>query len=245
MDKLDITDSLESLPLYLQKIPEEILNLTGIEVEFKIPDEEFKKRNPGMARTPAGVEIDPDNSSVIIWLTPEGLDAGALAHELLHLKRNIIDSVPKIFPTSSAPIHIEQQIFFLENDMEHLFVLPEEIAVDPEREKEWAKVYKNVLTKARKQVLSLYMHWMVLNIALPNQTELIAECKSHLHGFPPYDVFGAAENLRSRVQSSMPDKRKMLDALSSIMKPELRSHMLVGRYLSVNGRLTAECIGEF
>ncbi|MFC5480462.1 hypothetical protein [Massilia suwonensis] len=243
MNRLDIKRSMSALPEYLQEIPEEVRKKTGIEVEFKEPDAEFKTRNPGMAATSAGVEIDPDNNSIIIWLTPAGLEKGALIHELLHLKRNIIDSVLKIFPNSSSPVHIQQQTFFLENDFEHLFILPEEILADPEREKEWVEVYKNALEKSRDRVLSLYMHWLVLNIALPNQTELIAECKSLLHGFPPYDVFGAAESLRNQVQSSMPDKHKMLNVLSSILRPELRSHMLIGRYVSANGRLTAECLG--
>lgn len=156
---------------------------------------------------------------VTIILPDESLEAHLLTHELIHAWRNIVISIPRLQLADKK----EDATFamLIENDIEHLFIIPEEIKYFPEALHYWERLYANLIAQIAGVVslqarlgrpsthfrTDLLRHWLVLSI-LPN-----GGCHAHLE--KTLDQAGYLDDAKALVKSTMdayPNKERMLVA---------------------------------
>jgi hypothetical protein len=139
----------------------------GVRIEF-VDDEKLNFGGPtgqGMLR----VRVDP--LPVRIYVPTNGyFSNGALWHELSHVRRARIDSVPFI---TSVHGYADE----LDNAVEHLFIVPEEIARYPERISHWEldaqKFWEEKVPKMAENVLpeiDICVNWLFLHNVLPDSS---------------------------------------------------------------------------
>lgn len=109
---------------------------------------------------PISVVIDQSKDSMgcdvnlLRLLTPskEYFNDGSVLHELLHIKRILIDEIPKLTindtDNTNNPEYISQKLVYeIDNIIEHLCIIPEEIEAIPERKEYWETQINNELDK--------------------------------------------------------------------------------------------------
>jgi hypothetical protein len=231
---------LDAVPPALRDIPQQIRSRTGIAVQVKEIDDSFAQRNPSFAKASAVLDIDHRHQTITIRVSLAALTPRIMSHELIHLKRNLIESVPKFFPLATASAPDIQSIYLIENALEHLFVVPEEIAAHPESEALWAHDYQAFIDGSKHNGFALCLHWFFLRIVLPNCKSVAEECAAHLNALQDPYLIRVAEYLRRTLQDQRPDKLAMQQTLLKTIHPSVQTHIAVGRYAIHDGKLTTE-----
>lgn len=235
---------LNSIPPALRELPQRVRARTGIAVSVQEIDEAFAQRHPSFANAAAVLDIDHVQQAITIRVAHAALSPRVIAHELIHLKRNVLESVPKFFPVASASAAEIQSIYLLENALEHLFVVPEEIAAYPEAEALWAHDYAAWVESSKHNGFALCLHWFFLRLVLPDQKAVAEACAAHLNAMQDPYLIRVAEYLRRTLQDQRPDKLAMQQTLLKAIDPALRSQIAIGRFAVRDGRLITERLVE-
>lgn len=231
---------LDSIPPALRALPQQVRAQTGITLRVQEIDDAFALRHPSFANAAAVLDIDQGQQAITIRVAHSAMSPRVIAHELIHLKRNVLESVPKFFPVASASAAEIQSIYLLENALEHLFVVPEEIAAFPEAQSYWASDYAAWVESAKHNGFALCLHWFFLRLVLPDQKALAEACAAHLNALNDPYLIRVAEYLRRNLEAQRPDKLAMQQTLLKAVDPALSSHIAVGRFAVRDGRLTTE-----
>ncbi|WP_104963060.1 hypothetical protein [Pseudomonas sp. XWY-1] len=184
LDGLKLREVWEQLPLNLRAIPKLILDSTGIELEVL---HKAECRDPvfNIDRATAGFEIDGDQQKVVLWCDPLTATASVIGHELLHLRRDICESQIKLMPTRFCDPAMSNIAYQLENEMEHIFIIPEEIKLFSDAEDRWAKDYADVINRIMSREepdkTEMVMAWMQIRNSLPNHTDLAKKLGPHIY----------------------------------------------------------------
>ncbi|MCX9158318.1 hypothetical protein OPU71_19510 [Niveibacterium sp. 24ML] len=234
------TAFLESIPPALRDVPQQIRSQTGIALQVQEIDESFARCNPAFANAAAVLDIDHVQQAITIRVAPAALSPRILSHELIHLKRNVVESVPKFFPIGTASDAEIQSIYLVENALEHLFVVPEEIALHPESEAHWAQDYQALVERSKHNGFALCLHWFFLRIALPNCGAVAEACAAHLNALQDPYLIRVAEYLGRTLHAQRPDKLAMQHTLLKAIDPALRTHIAIGRFAIRDGKLVTE-----
>lgn len=225
---------LDTLPAELLQVPAKVMEITGIKVTAQEYSDQFENEQPYFSRSDAVLDIDPDRSAITIWFDPASITPSTLGHELLHLRRNIVESVPKLFPLTNCLPDITETILGMENELEHLILVPEQLAAFPESEQWWRDHYSALNSRILGGNSTLMFAWSFVRNVLPQQIEL---AQSYATLLKKYDIVNPADYFREAMRVAMPDKlqmlRKILDGF-----PQLRAHSNVGRYVIEAGKLT-------
>lgn len=222
----------ERIPRTLWQSVAEVQKRTGITARVSLPTFELLRDFPHLSRAPALLDIWPEEKSIMVWVQSPDIPPHFLAHELIHLRRNILESVPRLMPLPHAAER--ELVFGMENDLEHLFIIPEEISLFPEAEAHWAAGYRGIVARAGADPLDWFRHWTVINTTLPRQAGLIEDAAARLRAL---GLIEEAEAFRSAVVQAMPDKRRMLDVALSCFH-ELARDTAIHRYAAEDGTLT-------
>lgn len=225
---------LEKLPTELLQVPSKVFESTGIKVTAQPYSASFEREQPHFSKAEAVLDIDPARSAITIWFDPDRVTPSALCHELLHLRRNIVESVPKLFPLESCAPDAAEEILATENELEHLLIVPEQIAAAPESEQWWLNHYNELLPRIQSGNMTLMYAWSFIRNVLPEQTEL---AQSYATLLKKYEFEKPADYLREDMRVAKPDKRQMLRILLN-GSPELNAQSSVGRYVTEGGKLT-------
>lgn len=225
---------LDTLPSELLQVPAKVLEITGISVSAQPYSEQFESEQPYFSRSDAVLDIDPDRSAITIWFDPASVTPSTLGHELIHLRRNIVESVPKLFPLTNCSSDIAEEILCIENELEHLLLVPEQIAAFSESEQWWTDHYSALNSRILKGNTTLMFAWSFIRNVLPQQIEL---AQSYVTLLKKYDFVKPADYLREDMRVTMPDK---LDMLRKTLEgfPQLNAHSSVGRYVIEAEKLT-------
>jgi hypothetical protein len=225
---------LDTIPTELLQVPDNVLEITGISVTAQAFSDQFKSEQPYFSLSEAVLDIDPDRSAITIWFDPASVTPSTLGHELLHLRRNIVESVPKLFPLANCSSDMAEEILCIENELEHLLLVPEQIAAFPGAELWWRDHYSALNSRILRDNTTLMFAWSFIRNVLPQQIEL---AQSYVTLLKKYDFVNPAEYLREDMRVTMPDKlemlRKTLEGFS-----HLHTHSSVGRYVITAGKLT-------
>ncbi|EZP33979.1 hypothetical protein [Pseudomonas sp. RIT288] len=188
LDALSLRETWELLPLSLRVIPEQIFESTGIELEI-LHKAECVDPVFDIKKAIASFEIDGYQQRVVIWCDPSTATTSVIGHELLHLRRDLCEGQIKLMPTKYCHPSIALFSLQLENEMEHIFIIPEEIKLFPEAEQRWVEAYGDLITRIiacdEPDKTETVLAWMQLRTSLPNQLELAKK-------FGPY-IFAQSE----------------------------------------------------
>ncbi|WP_417067172.1 hypothetical protein [Niveibacterium terrae] len=229
---------LNAIPAELREVPEKVRALTGIEVVAAPFDEAFIRANPDFARASAVLDIDPRHTSITIRFARDALNARIASHELIHLKRNVLESAPKFFPQAGAEHAQAQTILLLENALEHLFVVPEEIAAHADSEAWWVRECAEAIRGADGHGFTLALHWLFLRQVLTRHEDLAHDCAARLNRAPGFARIAA--HLEQQIRKAFPDKAAMQQILLGVLSPAIRERITVARYQIRDGRLHTE-----
>lgn len=215
---------LTGIPDHLLAVLDEIEVVTGIRPSIREMDDELREGLPGMREAAAVADIHPAARSITIWVDLEQLASHVLAHEIMHLRRDVLESVPKVM---SHVNHAGDCMF--ESELEHLFIIPEEIQEFPEAEEWWRMKFREVID-GTEDVVTLFCTYPLVCITLPNHPDLAADCLTRLEklgaGRHRETVVGHCEAL----MEALPDKHKVLEVWWNRWRPKVREQFFVGRY---------------
>jgi hypothetical protein len=99
---------------------------------------------------------------------------GAVRHEVLHAKRIHVDGVPMLVLANAEPWDqgYADALAGLDNAIEHVFIVPTELQLHPERREHWEAMMAYLCgglaeIPCPERRLAIFMHWTFLKYALP------------------------------------------------------------------------------
>lgn len=232
---------------HLTLVPNDLLDVishvelkAGISVDISEITDEIKAEFPAMAKAEAILDIDPDRNKISIWLSATKVAPHVIGHEIIHLRRNIVEACPKMFPAKNSPPEMIQEILFMENDLEHFFVIREEISAFPDAKESWISHYKSQLRRGDLSEKSVIMHWCLLRtLFLEHNEELVKDCAMRLQSFNNQVLLKFSNSLQIELSQAFPDKNKMIEIHLEFF-PDISQHVVIGQYVARNGTLSAE-----
>lgn len=107
---------------------------------------------------------------------------GSVLHELLHIRRFLVDGVPRLTVCETyepwSP-EISKSLTLQDNSIEHLIIVPEELSLRPERREHWERVMKRVWQQLDADGLSemdrrqsALANWFFIQHVLPESAVL-------------------------------------------------------------------------
>lgn len=228
---------LAGIPQHLIDVPQRIADATGVHVQLLPMCKEELAHASGLEKSPLVLDISAEKHAITIWYGTVQFNSAMIAHELIHLRRDVIESIPKLMPGSSASPSVTGEVFLLENDLEHLVVIPEEIRAFAESEQFWVDHYKQTIQSAyeRGDQFALAMHWAQIRNSLPNQIDLAKALAAHLRSYGEDFVY-YADTLREEFRVGLSSKGALHDIIAR-RRPTLHHEMGTGRFTIENGFL--------
>ncbi|MGO4406283.1 hypothetical protein AB4Z10_18720 [Bosea sp. RAF48] len=114
-------------------------------------------------------KVDPNSRAAHVVVSGE-LDHRIEAHELRHLERYLVDRVWQFAPAEALPVPQRRQVAALDNDLEHLTIVPFELVL-PGAGEFWEALYSEVLKGVPNSdhvTSDLSRHLLFLRAVLPN-----------------------------------------------------------------------------
>lgn len=231
----------DGLPQELRDVPDEVESKTGIRLGI-LPMELCDQPLEAFDRAEAVIDIDGHSQKITIWCDPSSLKSSVLGHELMHLRRDILERVPKLIPYRCSPSD-SGLIHMLENELEHLFIIPEEIRIFPDAEDRWADYYSalidRIISRSNQDHSELAITWMQLRHSLPDQVDIAKRLFAHIRN-QGEQCAKQANTLRCLADEDRTDKSAlvlmMTEALST-WHPRLIPHLGRGRWGTSGGKL--------
>jgi hypothetical protein len=228
---------LANIPEDLLEVPHRVESITGIRMSAREPDASIEKELGYMAAAPAVMDINPAADSITLWARRNSITAHMIAHELMHLRHQVVEQQVKLLPHPCCGSTASVFIRGLDVELEHLLIVPEEIRRFPEAKTWWNTHCEQRLSRIRGDRRALLLRWMFVSTVLPDNEKLLGMCASYLTEFKGEDMLGYAQRLAIDVQDAMPDKISMITAAMNRFSPQLRDQALVGRYGMEDDRL--------
>lgn len=138
--------------VYLQRLSADIRQLVeeierSIESEIRVTIDPNRARGVEGERDPLACNADEDGAEILIPAQDAFLESAVL-HELLHIQRFLVYQIPKLVVCDDAwdsdnvdldrLMQLEHGLHDLDNNLEHLLIVPKEIQWRPERKEWWA-----------------------------------------------------------------------------------------------------------
>jgi hypothetical protein len=203
----------------IQALVEDIERRSGIEICVETDDSRVG-RNVGEP-DPLACVIDESEARLLVPSSTE-LSDGPVLHELLHIHRFLVEGVPQISVCEDRwTPHLEQVFAQLDNNLEHLVIVPLEIQRIPERHGLWVKKFRRVLSqvrdgklpKADQKFLAIYGRFFVDYVL--KDTTLLELSESIL------DTLGLqseAEVFRQKIFSALSSKEAAIRVVVDLFK---------------------------
>lgn len=139
---------------YLDQLESDTIQLVLL-IETHI-DREIVVREVPM-RNNLGCEIE--NTTILV---PENkFPDSSVLHELLHIRRFIVDNVPQLVVCNAYNIinpKFESSVTKLDNNIEHLYIVPEELSLRPNRRTYWENSIKAAIKNQVTTGLDVSIH---------------------------------------------------------------------------------------
>ncbi len=122
--------------------------------------------------------------------SPDTFPSGSVLHELLHIQRFLVEGVPQIAVCENRWCPELESVFtHLDNNLEHLVVVPRELAQRPERKDRWVGVMTRALTQlqsvnietADRDFLAIYGRFFVEHVL--GDEDLLKKYTAALHSY--------------------------------------------------------------
>jgi hypothetical protein len=133
-------DYLARLPPQVQAFVHEVEADAGIDIEVA----EEAGLNDGGPEGEGKLRIKVHRNPVRLEAPTNGyFPPGGVVHEVLHMRRARVDGVPLLVGSDDCDPDLEQGLFHMDNALEHLAIVPEELARNPERLDHWLAVMRS------------------------------------------------------------------------------------------------------
>ena len=151
---------------------------------------------------------------------PEGSEAHQIYHELLHIKRNYALGVQALVACPGADDDTRRNLAELNNNLDHAFVVPEEVAAYPGAAPYWERDFDRMLKEvswsptvdmgiANAQRAVLLEGWLIL----PHIPSLAAVVDAYRGRLEERGWLDAANAMTEAVQAAGPNKKAAVAAL--------------------------------
>lgn len=173
------TEYLARLTPDTRSLAEEVERGSGVEVVVKV-DPDRARSLPDRPDTLA-CQVNMTGAELLIP-APDYFPDGSVLHELLHVRRFLVEGVPRLTvcetyePWSPG---IRTSLTLQDNSIEHLLIVPEELRRRPERREHWERVMKRVWKELAADGLSevdrrqaALANWVFIQHVLPNSAIL-------------------------------------------------------------------------
>ncbi len=227
---------LQGVPPEFIDIPSQVYEATGIPVTFQALDDGDSDA-PLFSTAPARLVTDPIQHTLSVVLRKDLVQPHHIAHELLHLRRNAIESVCLLYPNELATQHDIAFIFQIDNALEHLLFVPEEMAACSASTEWWMREYARLIPGAAGHEINLKMHWLFLHVALRQADELIDRCRQLLLELGGQQMLHEAVKLHRDVESAMPSKMAVLNVVHRLLPRQLLERVGVARFVMRHGQI--------
>lgn len=165
---------LDRLQEDVQAFVQEVEVGAGVTIEVT-PDAELNTSGPtGQGK----LKIDIEAHCVrLIAPTNDYFPNGGVRHEVLHVKRLLVDGVPRLVLAETVDLdpRFENALTTVDNALEHLVIVPVELGYHPERRAHWEAVMERTwsvdLAAEHNQLdrrISACLHWTFLRHVLPD-----------------------------------------------------------------------------
>lgn len=227
----DFFDSkfLENIPNNILEIPCEVRKSTGLVVKFReiSPDDqsEHTKHLP-----PALLEIDGRDNSITIAVQREIVQPSNLAHELIHIRRYILESACMLWPNERATPYDIGFIQHFDNSLEHLFVVAEEVKACDGSWDWWSSHYDVLIDETQGNWLGLTMHLLFLKVVIPENSKLQEKCLNFLEQTSINNNVNESVKICEAALIALPSKKKLIDAIFHLLPLPLKSNVTFARY---------------
>lgn len=167
-------DYLGRLSPKVQALVLEVERAAGIDIAVNV-DSSRDGRGPDGAGILA-CDIN-ENGATILVPNDTYFPDGSVVHEVLHIRRILVDKVPRLATNTGfagwTP-QLENGLATLDNDLEHWVIVPDEIRQCPERDGHWQHVLERTwsndipnMTNKDDQLRYALIHWASLMFFLP------------------------------------------------------------------------------
>ena len=160
----------------IRKDVKSIEQLSRIEILVEV-DSSREKSDPAFPDTLA-CQVD-EHSAKLLIPSQEHFPNGSVLHEILHIKRFLVDGIPKIVICDEHDDWSPEQesgLIMLDNQLEHFAIVPQELKRIPCRESYWKSGVNRALISLGQGKLEehdfkqvLLMHWVFLNLVIPDE----------------------------------------------------------------------------
>lgn len=152
---------------------EEVESVAGIDIDV----EEDEALNNGGPFGEGKLKVDIEAQRVRLYAPTNGyFPDGAVRHEVLHVHRLLVECVPRIAVSDAEdfpPPGFEASLVGVDNALEHLVIVPIELAHHPERQAHWnavmTRVWQSDLPKMQSGLdrrIGSCLHWAFLQQVL-------------------------------------------------------------------------------
>jgi hypothetical protein len=133
---------LDRLAPDVRNLVEEVQRAIGMEIVVTVDQGRAQNRADRPDTMACEVEL---NRATILIPTVEYFPDGAVLHELLHIRRHLVDGVPMLVDCVdylTCDPEIGTKLAKHDNDLEHLVIVPMELDQRPERREHWERAMR-------------------------------------------------------------------------------------------------------
>ena len=197
------------LPEWLQSMVDDTEARVGFPVDVAV-DPQRARHRPG---EPDALACELTHASARSLLPHQDhFPAGSVLHELLHIRRCLVDGVPRVVDCQSCehwspPVAMAMAHY--DNALEHLVIVPHELARVPERRAYWEAKLRNVWPalalirhREREKRLMALANWVFLQQVLPDSA-CVGMARTVL---AMLDIEAAAEAMHAEIAATLARK---------------------------------------
>lgn len=232
---------LSGLPQHLRDIPARVEAATGIAVQVLPYGDEPPARSIGNPKMRAMLDIDANTQSVTIWCTPGEVTSLMIGHQLIALRRYVLESVPRFVAVRNSGPKTKADLQAMENELELLFLIPEEVKAFAGAMDFWVgEFYKMIpVAQGMKSDFYLAMMWAQVRTSLPTQSLLADTIERLLKSIGDTSV-ALAHDIRHMYRLALPDKAALLADMTTAMTPDFMSQFSTACFIVKDGALKSQ-----
>lgn len=232
---------LSGLPQHLRDIPARVEAATGIAVQVLPYGDEPPARSIGNPKMRAMLDINANTQSVTIWCTPGEVTSLMIGHQLIALRRYVLESVPRFVAVRNSDPKTKADLQSMENELELLFLIPEEVKAFAGAMDFWVGEFYEMIPVAQGMKSDFYLAimWAQVRTSLPTQSLLADTIERLLKSIGDASV-ALAEDIRHMYRLALPDKAALLADMTTAMTPDFMSKLSTACFIVKDGVLKSQ-----
>lgn len=219
----------------VQAFVQEVESAAGVDIEVELDD----KLNDGGPLGLGKLKVEIEAQQVSLYAPTNGyFPDGAVRHEALHVRRLLVEDVPRIALAEAvdiAPRGFEASLVSVDNALEHLVIVPIELAHHPERQAHWnavmTRVWQSDLPKMQSGLdrrIGSCLHWAFLQQVL-STSPVVQDAATFMQGHE--GLLAEAEKYSGAALAHLDDKIGLVRHFFSWF-PEVDRQLAALEYLS-------------